>query len=115
VDIFRNNNSKIICVSINGAISAALTPEEEKSIRDLLKEDIPLLLFDLSSLGYLGSASLRVILEAARKIRNKQGKVVLCCPNRYVREIFEVSGFGHLLPIEESVEEGINVHSPYWD
>lgn len=113
MEILKNNNNKIICISIKDAMSGALTPEDEKNIRDLLEEDNPLLIFDLSSLEYLGSASLRAILDAARRIKSKQGKVVLCCPNRYVREIFEVSGFGALIPMADSVESGLNVDSHY--
>lgn len=94
-------------------MSAALTPEDENMIKELLEEDIALLLFDLSSLAYLGSTVLRVILNAAKKIERKQGNVVVCNPNQYVREIFEVSGFGTLIPIADSIESGIRVHSSY--
>lgn len=108
MEIFQKENSKIYCIAIKGSVSATLTPEDERSIGELLEEDITLLLFDLSSLVYLGSTVLRVILNAVKKIRSKQGKVVLCSPNQYVREIFEISGFGPIIPIAESVESGVN-------
>ena len=86
---------------------AALTPEDEKTISELLEEDISLLLFDLSSLVY----PLRVILRySQKKIRSQQGKVVLCSPNQYVREIFEISGFHTLIPIADSIESGLHAH-----
>jgi len=108
MEIFQKENSKVICITIKGSMSAKLTPEDEKTIRELLDEDIALLLFDLSSLAYLGSKALRVILNATKKIMHKQGRVVLCSPNQYVREIFEVSGFGAIIPIADSVESGVN-------
>lgn len=55
-------------------MSAALTPEDENMIKELLEEDIALLLSDLSSLEYLGSTVLRVILNAAKKIERQQGQ-----------------------------------------
>ena len=64
-------------------------------------------LFDLSSLEYLSSAGLRVLLGAAKEMRRKDGKIVLCALNEFVKEIFEVSGFQSLIPITESVESGI--------
>ena len=94
-------------------MSAAMAPEEEKSIRELLDQDIALLLFDLSSLPYLGSKALRVILNATKTIGHKHGRVVLCSPNQYVRELFEISGFESLIPIADSVESGISAHLPY--
>ena len=113
MEISKKENGKIFCVSINGSMSAALTPEDEKTIKQLLEEDISLLLFDLSSLVYPGSTVLRVILNAAKNLRSKQGKVVLCSPNQYVQEIFAIGGFGTLVPIADSIESGLQAHSSY--
>ena len=111
MEIFQKENSKFFCIAIKGSMAATLMPEDGRFIGELLEEDIALLLFDLSSLVYLGSTVLRVILNAVKKIRSKQGKVVLCSPNQYVREIFKVSGFGAIIPMAESVESGINYQS----
>ena len=113
MEISIKENSKIFCVSVSGSMFAALTPEAEKTISELLEEDISLLLFDLSSLVYPGSTVLRVILNTFKKISSQQGKMVLCSPNQYVREIFEISGFGTLIPIADSIESGLRAHSSY--
>jgi len=111
VEIVKKENSKIFCIAIKGSSSGILTLEDEQTIRELLEGDIALLLFDLSASTYLGSSALRVILNATKKIKHKHGRVVLCSPNQYVREIFEVSGFGALIPMADSVDSGINAHS----
>ena len=111
--IYQKEHNRIHCVAIKGSISAALDPDDEKIIRELLDQDIALLLFDLSSMPYLGSKALRVILNATKTIEHKHGRVVLCSPNQYVREIFEISGYESLIPIADSVESGISAHLPY--
>lgn len=113
MEIFKKESGKIFCITIKGSSSGTLTPQDEQTIRELLEGDIALLLFDLSASAYLGSSALRVILNAAKKIKHKQGRVVLCSPNQYVREIFEVSGFGSLIPMADSVYSGINAHLSY--
>jgi anti-sigma B factor antagonist/stage II sporulation protein AA (anti-sigma F factor antagonist) len=50
---------------------------------------------------------LRVILGAAKEMRRREGKVALAGLNQYVYEIFEVSGFKSLIPIKDTVEEGL--------
>jgi anti-anti-sigma factor len=55
---------------------------------------------------------LRVILSAAKEIRKREGKVALAALTQYVYEIFEVSGFSAMLPIKDSVEEGLKALSP---
>ena len=47
------------------------------------------------------------ILGASKEIRRREGKVALCCLNQYVNEIFEVSGFSSMIPIKDSIEEGL--------
>jgi anti-anti-sigma factor len=51
------------------------------------------LLLDLSGLEYISSAGLRVLMLAAREVRQQQGTLVLCCLQPVVREIFEISRF----------------------
>ena len=65
--------------------------------------------FDLGALDYLSSAGLRVLLSAAKEVRRRDGKIVLCSLTEFVKEIFEVSGFESLIPIEDSVESGLKV------
>jgi anti-anti-sigma factor len=48
-----------------------------------------------------------VILGAAKEMKRRDGKFVLCALNAYVKEVFEVSGFGTIIPIAASVEAGI--------
>jgi anti-anti-sigma factor len=44
---------------------------------------------------------------AVKELRNKKGKVVLCCLTPYVKEIFDVSNFSSIIPITDSVESGL--------
>jgi len=63
----------------------------------------------LGALDYLSSAGLRVLLSAAKEVRRREGKIVLCALTEFVKEIFEVSGFESLIPIEDSVESGMKL------
>ena len=78
-----------------------------KAIEKIMKEDHPRILFNLGDLDYLSSGGLRVILGVAKETKRKNGKLVLCGLNDFVKEIFVVSGFETLIPIEHTVESGI--------
>ena len=88
-----------------------LLPEAEKVVKDALEGQTTRVLFNLASLEYLSSAGLRVLLGAAKEMRRRDGKIVLCALNEFVKEIFEVSGFQSLIPIADSVESGIELLS----
>lgn len=63
-------------------------------------------LYDLSSLGYISSAGLRVLLATTKAIKRRKGRFVMCAPNTDIRHILDISGFATLFPLADSVAEG---------
>jgi anti-anti-sigma factor len=111
MEINQKQESGIVYITIKGRLDADSATEAERTVNDALGEDANKLLFDLGALDYLSSAGLRVLLSAAKEIRRRDGKIVLCSLTEFVKEIFEVSGFEALIPIENSVDSGIKVLS----
>ena len=107
MELYHEKKGDNLIITIKGRLDAGTTPEAEKAIRKIIEEGNARLLFNLSDLEYLSSVGLRVILWVTKEIAAKKGKLVLCALNQYVMEIFEVSGFDRLIPIEETVESGI--------
>lgn len=107
MEIDHKVENGIINIAINGRLDAATSPVAEESIKKIMEADENRLLFDFSNLEYLSSGGLRVILGAAKEIRRREGKVVLAALKPYVYEIFEVSGFTAMIPIKDSVAEGL--------
>ena len=109
--IEQKQEGGIVYITIKGRLDADSAMDAEKTVNDALGEDTNKLLFDLGELDYLSSAGLRVLLSAAKEVRRRDGKIVLCSLTEFVKEIFEVSGFESLIPIEDSVESGLKVLS----
>lgn len=111
MEIIQKEENGIIFVTIKGRLDADSALEAEKTVENALEGDIDRMLFDLGALDYLSSAGLRVLLSAAKEIKRRDGKIVLCSLTQFVKEIFEVSGFESLIPITDSVESGVKVLS----
>ena len=107
MEITQRVENEILIFAISGRLDAATAPIAEGTIKKTLNENTNRLLFDLSALEYLSSGGLRVILGAAKEARRREGKVALASLNQYVYEIFEVSGFTSMIPIKNTVEEGL--------
>jgi anti-anti-sigma factor len=107
MDIIQVEKNGIVCVTVKGRMEAGRAQQFEKAIQEIIAEDRRRLLFDLSALEYLRSSVLRVILNAIKEINQKSGRVVLCCLNGYVKEIFEVNRFKNTITITDSVESGL--------
>ena len=111
MEITQQEKNGIVSISIIGRLDADSSQEAEKVVKEALAGQTNRVLFNLGDLEYLSSAGLRVLLSAAKEMRRRDGKIVLCSLNEFVKEIFEVSGFQSLIPIAESVESGIEVLS----
>ena len=111
MEISQKEENGIVSIAIKGRLDADSSLEAEKVVKDALGGETNRLLFNLGELEYLSSAGLRVLLTAAKEMRRRDGKIVLCALNEFVKEIFEVSGFQSLIPITESVESGIEALS----
>ena len=107
MEIEHRVENEVLVFAIKGRLDAATAPVAEETINETMAEDTNRLLFDLSELEYLSSGGLRVILGAAKEIRRREGKVALAALTQYVYEIFEVSGFTAMIPIKDTVEEGL--------
>lgn len=67
---------------------------------------------ELSSLEYISSAGLRVLMIAAREARARQGKLIAVALQPVVREIFEISKFTLVFQLFDSLQEALQQLSP---
>jgi anti-anti-sigma factor len=111
MDIVQTERNGVVTLEIIGRLDADTAPQAQKHIKELLDGDTTRLLLDMGKMDYISSAGLRVVLMAVKDLRAKQGKIALCSLNEYVREVFEVSNFSSIIPISDSVEEGLKLLS----
>ena len=107
MEIANRVENDVTIITVEGRMDASNAPIAEAEINKALEDDKKRLLFDLSELEYLSSGGLRVILGAAKEIRRREGKVALAALKEYVYEIFEISGFTAMIPIKDTIEEGM--------
>lgn len=95
--INKTQNGNALTVAIEGRLDTTTAPQLETELKDSL-DGITELTMDLSTLEYISSAGLRVLLSA-QKIMNKQGEMKVAGANETVLEAFEVTGFSDILNI----------------
>src|SRR5437764_7924676 len=57
------------------------------------------ILVDLSAVSFLASYGIRVLLVGAKIARNKNGKLVLLCPDNHVAKVLRTAGTDVLIPL----------------
>ena len=54
---------------------------------------------------------MRVLLIAAKALQASKGTLVLCSMKDHIEEVFQISGFSQIIPIEQSRETALAVAS----
>ncbi len=97
-NVDKKTEGKNLTLSLYGKLDTTTAPELEEVITNELT-GIENLVFDISSLEYISSAGLRVLLSA-QKIMTIQGSMVIKGVSEEIAEIFEVTGFNNIFTIE---------------
>ncbi len=82
-------------------IDAASAPKLDARLKELLAAGETELVVDMQETTYISSVGLRAFASAQKKINKTQGSMVLTHVQPCIREIFEVTGFGGVLTIED--------------
>lgn len=90
---------------VSGRIDSSSAKDFNDELSAVIAAGANALVLDCTSLRYMSSAGLRVLLIAIRKTTAAGGGLALCAVQDHVREVLEVSGFVRLARVFDTVEE----------
>lgn len=108
MEILKKKEKDALVISLRGRLDAVTSPVLEKNLGEFMDGGERFLVLDLTDLDYTSSAGLRTILAATKRLREKQGRLLLASLKNVVREVFEISGFSSIIPIYESVDAAVS-------
>lgn len=94
-------------VSPMGEVDAVTAPQLGRRLLGLADEGKKGVVVDLSSVTFMDSTGLGVILNSLKALASRRGKLVLVCPNERVLRPFQVTGLVELIPIFPSLQAAI--------
>lgn len=98
LNITKKKEDATLELALEGRLDTTTAPQLDDTINAEI-EGVKELIFDFTSLEYVSSAGLRVLLSAQKKM-NKQGRMVIRNVSEEIDEIFNVTGFSDILIIE---------------
>jgi anti-sigma B factor antagonist len=94
-------------LSPRGEIDALTAPQLGRRLLGLADEGKTGVVVDLSSVTFMDSTGIGVLLNALRALGSRQGRLVLVCPHERVLRPFQITGLTARLPIFASREEAL--------
>lgn len=94
-------------LTIAGRMDAVTAPEYEKALNEQIAAGETAFVIDFQGLEYISSAGLRALLATAKLLKTKNGQIRLANVLGTVREVFDISGFGSIFQIQDSVSAAL--------
>jgi anti-anti-sigma factor len=98
LEIREETVDEVRVLGLSGRLDTDTSADLELAVQDLIDAGGNHFVIDLSGVGYVSSAGLRVLLMLGKSVDGK-GSLRLCGLNPTVRQVFDVAGFTQLFAI----------------
>jgi len=107
MEIQTRKEKVAVVVSVKGRMDAMTAPEFEKNVMELISKGEKTFVVNFVELDYISSAGLRSILALAKKLKEREGKILFVGLRGPVEQVFKVSGFPSIFKIFDSEESAL--------
>ncbi len=104
MEINTKQDSGITIISPIGRIDTSTAKNFEEGILKIISNSSSVII-SFSSIDYISSAGLRVILMTGKKVASNKGKLALTDMHAKIYEVFKMSGFDKILKIYPTFAE----------
>lgn len=104
MNISTRKEQQSVIVTITGRLDAVTVPGYETCVHGIVDGGETRLVIDLAELEYISSAGLRGLLVTAKQLKAKNGQLRFANVRGPVREVFDISGFGSIFAMDDSLE-----------
>ncbi len=98
----------ITIAAFEGNLDTNTAPDAEERLGELLEKGVTKILVDFTTLNYISSAGLRVLLVTTKRLGGTGGSMRLCGLNETVDEVFEISGFSTIFSVFGTRDEALD-------
>ena len=112
MNVIQETVGEVLVVGPEGKLDGTSAGDLEEVLQSAIDKGSMEILIDCSSLAYISSSGLRVILKAAKRLNKANGKVALCRLSDNVEQVFQISGFSTVLDIDSTREAALAAFFP---
>lgn len=108
MDIFEEKKGKATVFSLKGRLDSASSSEVENKIIDSIENGSKDVVLDFSSLDYISSAGIRVLVHCHKEVEKKHGHIFLAAVPKPIENVLYITGFLPYFKVFDSQSQAIN-------
>jgi len=99
MEIKKTTEGNSVILELKGRLDTITSSQLEEELEDVFNEEDVNLTFDFSTLDYISSSGLRVLLSAQKKVNAMGTSMKIVGANEVVKEIFDATGFTKIMDL----------------
>ncbi len=108
IEVVEERNDGVLVLLPVGRLDSGNARSFESVVMQRISDGEQRVIVDFGRLDFISSSGLRVLLLAAKALKADAGKLILCGMRTHIEEVFRISGFDRIIPIEASREAALN-------
>lgn len=101
----RTMEKEMPIIELEGEVDVYTAPQLKQQIISILDGGAKILAINLTKVDYLDSTALGVLIGGLKRMREKDGNMVLVCPSPRIRRVFEITGLDKIFDIYDTEED----------
>jgi anti-sigma B factor antagonist len=94
-------------VAVRGEIDLFTAPELKKTLQEAIENGATRVVVDLSETTFLDSTALGVLIGAVKRLRSRDGSLVIVNTDANIAKTFEITGLDQIFTILESRDAAV--------
>ncbi len=96
-------------VDIDGEIDVSTSPKVKEILNDLIDHDRTNLIVNMEKVRYIDSTGLVAFISALKRVRERNGKIIMICTNPHILKIFNITGLINVFEVFQTQEEAMRI------
>lgn len=101
----RTLDKGVPVIELEGEVDVYTAPQLKQQMISILEGGAKEMIVDLTKVDYLDSTALGVLIGGLKRMRERDGNMVLVCPSPRIRRVFEITGLDKIFDIYNSEAE----------
>lgn len=92
-------NQQVKVITLNGSFNASNSDEFQATIKEVINNEISIVLIDCHGLTFMDSTGLGNLVLAFKTLRTSGIRMIICSINEQIRMLFELTGIDSIFTI----------------
>ena len=105
LDVKTRRQGQATILTLGGEIDVYTAPKLREAILRLVDEGATNIVVDMSSVDFLDSTGLGVLVEGLKRVKTRDGNLTIVVTQEKILKIFDITGLNKVFPIHDSIDQ----------